>query len=211
MKLKSEFTIDKNQIPLKKGIKIELFEELDSLINNFGKSPMLPKNNIQSTEKNMTDDFIKNYGKMFNYNLQKKEESKSHIINNTRIVINNKTNNSMKENSEITFKNDSESNNINRYSKNKIDIDSYKINKENFKKMQNLNTNLKDTISLKNNINDFNSNVNLNEYKNQKNSNFSSSKNKKINLNSKNFPNQNFSNSLNNFTMTININNNISK
>ena len=210
MKLKSEFTIDKNQIPLKKGIKIELFEELDSLINNFGKSPMLPKNNIQSTEKNMTDDFIKNYGKMFNYNLQKKEESKSHIINNTRIAINNKTNNSMKENSEITFKNDSESNNINRYSKNKIDIDSYKINKENFKKMQNLNTNLKDTISLKNNINDFNSNVNLNEYKNQKNSNFSSSKNKKINLNSKNFPNQNFSNSLNNFTMTININNNIS-
>ena len=173
MKLKSEFTIDKNQIPLKKGIKIELFEELDSLINNFGKSPMLPKNNIQSTEKNMTDDFIKNYGKMFNYNLQKNEESKSHIINNTRIAINNKTNNSMKENSEITFKNDSESNNINRYSKNKIDIDSYKINKENFKKMQNLNTNLKDTISLKNNINDFNSNVNLNEYKNQKNSNFS--------------------------------------
>ncbi len=210
MKLKSEFTIDKNQIPLKKGIKIELFEELDSLINNFGKSPMLPKNNIQSTEKNMTDDFIKNYGKMFNYNLQKKEESKSHIINNTRIAINNKTNNSIKENSEITFKNDSESNNINRYSKNKIDIDSYQINKENFKKMQNLNTNLKETISLKNNLNDFNSNVNLNEYKNHKNSNFSSSKNKKMNFNSKNFPNQNFSNSLNNFTMTININNNIS-
>ena len=40
MKLKSEISKSKNNVPSKKNIQNVLFEELDSLINNFGKSPL---------------------------------------------------------------------------------------------------------------------------------------------------------------------------
>jgi ATP-dependent DNA helicase HFM1/MER3 len=204
MKLKSEISKSKNNVPSKKNIQNVLFEELDSLINNFGKSPLsISKNNFQSTEKNYEDETINNFGKINNIHYQK-EESKSHIINNRRVSINNNTNNAIKEDKTITFKDNSIKNDINSQIKNKFDIDLIQINNENLNKNHNLNKNFKENIPIKNN-DEFISAINLNQINNQKRDNFTLVNN----FNNKNI-NNGILNSLNNISMTININNNIS-
>ena len=209
MKLKAEISKSKNNIPSKKKIQNIFFEELDSLVNNFGKSPLsISKDNFQSTEKNYDDETINNYGKKYNLHYQK-EDSKSHIINNRRVFINNNTNNTIKEDSTITFKDNSIKNEINSQIKNKFDIDLIQINNENLNKNENLNTNFKENILKKNN-NEFTSAINLNQINNQKKANFTLNNNiKNQNIINKNI-NNGIVNSLNKISMTININNNIS-
>ena len=204
MKLKSEISKSKNNVPSKKNIQNVLFEELDSLINNFGKSPLsISKNDFQSTEKNYEDETINNFGKINNLHYQK-DESKSHIINNRRVSINNNTINTIKEDKTITFKDNSIKNDNNSQIKNKFDIDLIQINNENLNKNNNLNKNFKENIPIKNN-NEFISAINLNQINNQKRDNFTLVNN----FNNKNI-NNGILNSLNNISMTININNNIS-
>ena len=209
MKLKAEISKSKNNIPSKKKFQNIFFEELDSLVNNFGKSPLsISKDNFQSTEKNYDDETINNYGKKYNLHYQK-EDSKSHIINNRRVFINNNTNNTIKEDSTITFKDNSIKNEINSQIKNKFDIDLIQINNENLNKNENLNTNFKENILKKNN-NEFTSAINLNQINNQKKANFTLNNNiKNQNIINKNI-NNGIVNSLNKISMTININNNIS-
>ena len=209
MKLKAEISKSKNNIPSKKKIQNIFFEELDSLVNNFGKSPLsISKDNFQSTEKKYDDETINNYGKKYNLHYQK-EDSKSHIINNRRVFINNNTNNTIKEDSTITFKDNSIKNEINSQIKNKFDIDLIQINNENLNKNENLNTNFKENILKKNN-NEFTSAINLNQINNQKKANFTLNNNiKNQNIINKNI-NNGIVNSLNKISMTININNNIS-